>query len=63
MVTTLAIRNMIRRNSQSEIRSQMETGRESMYTIEQCLSGLVKQGLITPEIALSHAKFPQLLEL
>lgn len=61
IISTIAIRNMIRRSSQSEVRSQMETGREGMYTIEQCLTTLVKQGRISEETALSHAKFPQLL--
>ncbi len=61
MVSTVAIRNMIRRSSQSEIRSQMETGREGMYTIEQCLTTLVKQGKISEETALTHAKFPKLM--
>ena len=62
MVSTLAIRNMIRRNSQAEIRSQMETGREGMYTLEQCLSNMVRKGLISEETAMSHAKYPRLLE-
>ncbi|MEI6437448.1 MAG: PilT/PilU family type 4a pilus ATPase [Candidatus Omnitrophota bacterium] len=62
IVTTMAIRNMIRRNALSEIRSQMETGREKMYTLEQCLSNLVQRGIITPETATNHAKFPALME-
>ncbi|MBF0619821.1 MAG: PilT/PilU family type 4a pilus ATPase [Candidatus Omnitrophica bacterium] len=63
VISTLAIRNMIRRNSLAEIRGQMETGREGMFTTEQCLSALVKRGLITEEVALSHAKYPQMLDL
>jgi twitching motility protein PilT len=63
MVPNLAIRNLIRRNVLSEIRSQMETGRDGMYTIEQSLSGLVKRGLIHPESAQSYAKYPNLLQL
>lgn len=59
----LAVRNNIRRNSLAEIRSQMESGREGMYTLEQCLSSLFKKGLISEEVALSHAKYPRLLEL
>ncbi|MBF0595805.1 MAG: PilT/PilU family type 4a pilus ATPase [Candidatus Omnitrophica bacterium] len=62
IVSTLAVRNMIRRSALSEIRSQMETGREGMYTLEQSLSSLVKRGVITPDVAQSHAKFPALLE-
>lgn len=63
LISTLAIRNMIRRNSLAEIRSQMESGREGMITIEQCLSALVKKGSISVETAQNHAKFPNLLEL
>ncbi|NTV29283.1 MAG: PilT/PilU family type 4a pilus ATPase [Candidatus Omnitrophica bacterium] len=63
MISTLAIRNMIHRNSQAEIRSQMESGREGMYTLEQCLSNMMRKGLITEETAQSHAKYPRLLEL
>jgi len=62
LVTSLATRNMIRRGALAEIRSQMETGREGMYTLEQCLSQLVKRGLLAPDVAQSHAKFPSLLE-
>jgi twitching motility protein PilT len=63
MVSNLPIRNLIRRNVLSEIRSQMESGRDNMYTLEQSLSSLVKRGLIHPETAQSYAKFPNLLQL
>lgn len=63
VITSLATRNMIRRNALAEIRSQMETGREGMYTLEQCLSSMVKRDIISSEVAQSHAKFPALLEL
>lgn len=63
LIVNMAIRNMIRRNSHGEIRSQMETGREGMCTIEQSLKALVKKNLISEETAIAHAKFPQLLGL
>jgi twitching motility protein PilT len=63
LCSNMAVRNLIRRNSLSEIRSQMEAGREGMYTLEQGLSHMVKKGLITVETALSHAKYPKLLEI
>lgn len=63
LMSTLPIRNLIRRNSLVEIRGQMETGREGMQTIEQSLTNLVRKGLITEDVARSHAKFPTLLEL
>jgi len=60
-IPNLPIRNLIRRNAPAEIRSQMETGRDDMYTMEQNLSSLLKRGIITREVALSHAKYPQLI--
>lgn len=63
MISNIAIKNLIRRNSLSEIRSQMEAGRDGAYTLEQRLSQMVKDGLITVEVAQSHAKYPQLLRL
>ncbi|MBF0570717.1 MAG: PilT/PilU family type 4a pilus ATPase [Candidatus Omnitrophica bacterium] len=60
-IPNLAIRNLIRRNSLSEIRSQMEAGRDDMYTLEKTLSNLVQQGIISKETAQSHAKYPNFL--
>ncbi len=62
-IPNMAIRNLIRRNSLSEIRGQMETGRDDMYTLEQNLSSLFLQGIISKETAQSHAKYPNLLKL
>ncbi|MEI8011428.1 MAG: PilT/PilU family type 4a pilus ATPase [Candidatus Omnitrophota bacterium] len=63
MISNIAIKNLIRRDSLAEIRSQMESGRDGAYTLEQCLSRLFQEGVITAEVALSHAKYPQLLKL
>lgn len=63
VVANMAVRNTIRRNSLAEMRSQMESGREGMYTLEQCLSALVRNGLISVDTAQAHAKYPRLLEL
>ncbi|NLE64582.1 MAG: PilT/PilU family type 4a pilus ATPase [Elusimicrobia bacterium] len=63
LVANLAVRNLIRRNSLAEIRGQMETGREGMQTMEQSLSDLYRRGLITEEVARSHAKYPSMLKL
>jgi len=60
-IPNLAIRNLIRRNAPAEIRGQMETGRDGMYTLEQNLNSLLKLGSITKETAQSHAKYPQFI--
>jgi twitching motility protein PilT len=51
-----ALANLIRTSNYQQIYSQMETGvNEGMNTLEQHLIGLVAQGLITKEEAISHA--------
>jgi len=62
-IPNLAIRNLIRRNSFAEIRAQMESGREDMYTLEQNLNILVQQGLISRETAQTNAKYPTLINI
>ena len=61
MVPTLSIRNIIRRGALLEIRGQMVSGDEGMYTMEQCLTGLIKDGVITMEYAKEFTKFPNFL--
>ncbi len=58
----MAVRNLIRRNASLEIRGQMDTGREGMYTFEQNLSSLMQRKAISKETAMSHAKYPNLIE-
>ena len=63
LVATLSVRNMIRRNALQEIRGQMETGGDfGMQTIEQSLSKLVQQDLITKSSAIEHSRYPNLLK-
>ena len=61
LIPTMAIRNIIRRGALLEIRGQMVTGDDGMYTFEQCLSGLIKSGVITKDYAKEFTKFPHYL--
>jgi Tfp pilus assembly pilus retraction ATPase PilT len=44
-----------------EIRGQMVTGDEGMYTLEQCLTQLINYGVITKDYAKEFTKFPNYL--
>ena len=56
LVGTNAIRNLIRQNQMSQIRSYMFMGGESgMLTLEQSLSRLVQEGVISRQEAFSRA--------
>ncbi|MDE2027988.1 MAG: PilT/PilU family type 4a pilus ATPase [Candidatus Omnitrophica bacterium] len=61
LIPTLSVRNIIRRGAFLELRGQMTAGDEGMYTFEQCLSGLIKNGIITKEYAREFTKFPSYL--
>jgi len=61
LIPTLSIRNIIRRGALLEIRGQMVTGEEEMYTMEQCLTGMIKNGIITRDYAKEFTKFPNYL--
>lgn len=48
MISTPAIRNLIRENKIAQMYSSIQTGREhGMQTLDQCLAHLVEQGLVT----------------
>jgi twitching motility protein PilT len=61
LIPTLSIRNIIRRGALLEIRGQMMTGDDGMYTFEQCLTELIRDGVITKEYAKEFTKFPNYL--
>ncbi len=61
LIPTMSIRNIIRRGALLEIRGQMVTGDEGMYTLEQCLSQMIKEGILTKEYAKEFTKFPNYL--
>ena len=60
MVNTPAIGNLIREKKVSEIYSQLQSGSKyGMNTLEQCLSNLFSEGLITQEEAIGKASNPK----
>ena len=59
MLGTSAIRNLIREDKVAQMYSAIQTGSAiGMQTLDQCLEGLVKQKLITSEVAREKAKNP-----
>jgi twitching motility protein PilT len=55
MMASDAVRNLIRRGEDHQLRSQISIGRaEGMMTMEQSLAELVRAGRITRETALAH---------
>lgn len=59
MVGTPAIRNLIREDKVAQMYSSIQTGAAyGMQTMDQCLSELMKKGLITREAAREKAKVP-----
>ncbi len=63
LMGTLSVRNLIRRGALGEIRGYMESGEtDGMQTLEQSLSGLVNEGMISKETALKYARHPKLLQ-
>ena len=59
MIGNAAIRNLIREDKIAQMYSAIQTGTSmGMQTLDQCLSDLVKKGLITRDVAKSKAKEP-----
>jgi twitching motility protein PilT len=59
MITTPAIRNLIREGKTHQISSTIQTGSQyGMQTMDQALFALYKRGLIDAELALSRAIYP-----
>lgn len=56
MIGTPAIRNLIRENKVAQMYSSIQTGQQyGMQTLDQCLVGLLRRGLISKEAALEKA--------
>lgn len=63
MLATHAIRNLIRRADDHQIRANIETARsEGMMTMEQSLAELVRAGRISRETAFDHSFHPEDLQ-
>ena len=57
MIGIPAIRNLIREDKVAQMYSSIQTGeRHGMQTLDQCLMGLFKRGMITRDIAASKAQ-------
>ena len=57
MISTAAVRNLIRENKIAQIGSALQTGQSyGMQTLDQALQTLVRQGVISPETARSKAQ-------
>jgi twitching motility protein PilT len=55
MMASDAVRNLIRRGEDHQLRSQISISRaEGMVTMEQSLAELVRAGRITRETAMAH---------
>ena len=60
MIGTPAIRNLIREDKVAQMYSAIQTGAQyGMQTLDQCLSDLLRKGLISPEAAREKAKSPE----
>ncbi|MBI3997885.1 MAG: type IV pilus twitching motility protein PilT [Armatimonadetes bacterium] len=60
MVTTTAIRNLIREGKTHQLLSSMQSGaKDGMQTLNQALRDLVKADLVTFEEAMAHSSNPQ----
>lgn len=57
LISNPAVRNLIRENKIAQINSVLQTGQASgMQTLDQSLQSLVRQGMITPEVARKRAQ-------
>ncbi len=60
LFNTPAIANLIRENKITQIKSVLQTGsKDGMFTLEQDLKRLYRAGLITLDVAINHANFPE----
>src|SRR5579863_5289542 len=60
LMATSAIRNLIRRGDDHQLRANIETGRsEGMQTIEQSLAELVRNQRISRDTAYAHSSHPE----
>ena len=62
MLSTPAVRNLIRENKIAQIGSVMQTGQQhGMQTLDQCLQNLVRRNQISIDMARSKASNPDLI--
>lgn len=59
LLATPAVRNLVREGKVAQLYSAMQTGGAlGMQTLDSCLQGLVRQGLISREVAQANARSP-----
>jgi twitching motility protein PilT len=60
MLSTAAIRNLIRENKVAQMYSSIQTGNNiGMQTLDQNLADLVRRNIVSPAEARAKAKFPE----
>ncbi len=60
LLATAAIRNLIRRGDDHQLRANIETGRaEGMLTMEKSIADLVRAGRVSRETAFAHCNHPE----
>jgi twitching motility protein PilT len=60
LIATSAMRNLIRRGDDHQLRANIETGRaDGMLTMEQSLAELVRAGHVSGESAIGHCNHPE----
>ena len=63
LVATMAIRKIIRSSKNEQITTAIQTGQDQgMITMDKCLKQLYQKGLISYDVALSKARFPDSFE-
>jgi twitching motility protein PilT len=63
MIANTAVRNLIRDGKTYELNNVMQlNSSEGMQTLDQCLAGLVRLKVVTPEEALTHSSHPDRLQ-
>lgn len=63
LVANPAVRNLIKEDKTHQLRNSLLTGsREGMVTLEQSLSALVQQGIVTEEDAIARSLYPKDIE-
>jgi twitching motility protein PilT len=63
LVATPSVRNLIKESKTHQLRNSVLTGaRDGMVTLEQSLSQLVQQGLVSEEDARSRSLYPKDIE-
>ncbi len=63
LVATPAVRNLIKEGKTHQLRNSLVTGmRDGMVTLEQSLSRLVQDGVVTEADAVARSLYPQDIE-